>query len=150
VQLVDEPAEITFTNQGFTMTASRQIKGLLAGVAAFAFIGTAMAQGNPPNPAVKSAPVGAGQQSTQKTPMGETGTQGAAAGAGSTSGSTSSSMGSTSSNMGSSSTGSTSSMGATGGTSGTSMGAGGSSADTSMESSTGTRKANRRMRADRN
>lgn len=127
------------------MTASKQFKGLLAGVAAFAFIGAATAQGNPPNPAVKSAPVGAGQQSTQKTPMGETGTPGATSGAGSTG-----------SNTGSSSnTGATTSMGATsgsgGGTSGgMSMGAGGSSDATMASSTDGTRKASRRMRADRN
>ena len=131
------------------MTASKQFKGLLAGVAAFAFIGAATAQGNPPNPAVKSAPVGAGQQSTQKTPMGETGTPGATSGAGSTTGSTGSNTGS------SSNTGSTNSMGATsgagGGTSGgMSMGAGGSSDATMASSTDGTRKANRRMRADRN
>ncbi len=44
------------------MIASKSIQILLAGVAAVAFAGTALAQGNPPNPAVKSAPVGAGQQ----------------------------------------------------------------------------------------
>lgn len=125
------------------MTASRQIKGLLAGFAALAFVATAMAQGSPPNPVVKNAPMGAGQQSTQQTPMGTTGTP--------TGGGTTSSGATSNSGMGStSSSGSTSSMGATGGTSGTSMGAGASSADTSMASSTGTRKANRRMRADRN
>ena len=125
------------------MTTSRHIKGLLAGVAATAVMGTAMAQGNPPNPAVKSAPVGAGQQSSQKTPMGETGTP--ANGPTSGSGSTGSSMGSTSNNG---STGSTSSMGSTGG--GTSMGAS-SSSDASMASSSdGGRSSKRRMRADRN
>ena len=45
------------------MTASRQFKSLLAGAAAVVLMGTAMAQGNPPNPAIKSAPIGAGQQS---------------------------------------------------------------------------------------
>lgn len=115
------------------MTATKQLKGLLAGVAAVALIGTAMAQGNPPNPAVKSAPIGAGQQSSQKTPMGETGTPNgspATAGAGA----------STSTNMGSASTSSAASMGSTS-----------SSADTTMASdSGGTRHAKRRMRADRN
>lgn len=89
------------------MTASKHIKGLLAGVAAFALIGTAMAQGNPPNPAIMSAPVGAGQQSTQQTPMGTTGTPtGGMPAAGS--GSTSTSSGATS--MGSSSTSNDTSM----------------------------------------
>ncbi len=126
------------------MTTFRQIKGLLTGVAAIAVMGTAMAQGNPPNPAVKSAPVGAGQQSSQKTPMGETGTPGNGPTSGSSS-TTGSSMGSTSN---SGSTGSTSSMGSTGG--GTSMGAS-SSSDASMASSSdGTRSSKRRMRADRN
>ncbi len=123
------------------MSTSRQIKGLLAGVAAIAVIGTAMAQGNPPNPA-KSAPVGAGQQSTQKTPMGETGTPGGNATSGSSS--TGSSMGSTSN---SGSTGSTSSMGATGGSS---MGASSSGDATMAASSDGSRSSKRRMRADRN
>lgn len=57
------------------MTASMKIKGLLAGVATFALIGTAMAQGAAVDKS-KSAPVGAGQQSTQGTPMGTTGTPG--------------------------------------------------------------------------
>lgn len=117
------------------MTASRQIKGLLAGVAAVALIGTAMAQGNPPNPAVKSAPVGAGQQSSQSTPMGTTGTPTGGSTAGSTSNST---------NMGSTSTSGTSG-------SGTSMGSSSTSADTSMSSMGGTKKRTKRMaRADRN
>lgn len=55
------------------MTASKKLKVLLAGVATFALIGTAFAQGTPPD-ASKSAPVGAGQRSTQGTPMGTTGT----------------------------------------------------------------------------
>lgn len=57
------------------MNASNQVKGLLAGFATVAVMGAAMAQGNPPNPAIKNAPEGAGQQSSQNTPMGETGTQ---------------------------------------------------------------------------
>lgn len=127
------------------MTASNQIKGLLAGVAAVAMIGTAMAQGNPPNPAVKNAPSGAGQQSTQGTPMGTTGTP---AGSPSTNmGSTNTNMGST--NMGSTNMGSTSPAGTTG--SGSSMGASSMSADTSMTaSSRGTKRNMRMARADRN
>jgi hypothetical protein len=132
------------------MTASKQIKGLLAGVAALAFVATAMAQGSPPNPAVKNAPMGAGQQSSQQTPMGTTGTPAGGAtttGSGSTANSGSTGTGST---MGG--TTSSSSMGSTGGsTSGTTMGAGSASTDSTMASSSGsTRKANRRARADRN
>ena len=122
------------------MTASNQIKGLLAGVAAVAMIGTAIAQGNPPNPAVKNAPSGAGQQSTQGTPMGTTGTP---------AGSPSTNMGSTSTNMGSTNMGSTSPAGTTG--SGSSMGASSMSADTPMTaSSRGTKRNMRMARADRN
>ena len=121
------------------MTASKQIKGLLAGVAAVALIGTAMAQGNPPNPAVKSAPVGAGQQSSQGTPMGDTGTPTGGSAVGSTRNST---------NMGS--TGNSTNMGSTTG-SGTSMGSSSTSADTSMAPMSGARKRTKRMaRADRN
>ena len=122
------------------MTASKQIKGLLAGVAAVALIGTAMAQGNPPNPAVKSAPVGAGQQSSQGTPMGDTGTPtGGSARSSTNMGSTSNST-----NMGSTNMGSTSN-------SGTSMGSSSTSADTSMASMGGSKKRTKRMaRADRN
>ena len=116
------------------MTTSQQFKGLLAGVAAVALIGTAMAQGNPPNPAIKNAPEGAGQRSSQNTPMGETGTPTGGAAA----------VGSTRSNMG---TTSNSNMGSP---SGTSMGAGNSASDTTMASSTGGTRAKRRMRADRN
>ena len=119
------------------MTASRQFKSLLAGAAAVALMGTAMAQGNPPNPAIKSAPIGAGQQSSQKTPMGETGTQGTTGAMAGTSSATS--TGSTSTTAGSTTTG-------------TSMGSSSSMGDTTMASSTtaGTRHAKRRMRADRN
>ena len=121
------------------MTASTQFKSLLAGAFAVALMGTAMAQGNPPNPAIKSAPIGAGQQSTQKTPMGETGTPG---NTGATAGSSNSNMGSMpSTNMGST----------TGGTSGSSMGSSNAMSDTTMAASTAPpRHAKRRMRADRN
>ena len=71
------------------MTASTKIRGLLAGVAGIALIGAAIAQGTPPNPASNNAPTGAGQQSSQSTPMGTTGTPagGGTAAAGGTSGS---------------------------------------------------------------
>lgn len=110
------------------MTSSTQLKGLLAGLATVAFISSAFAQGNPPNPAVKNAPIAAGQQSSQKTPMGETGVQSQTGGT----------MGAT--------TGTTMSSGSTS-SSGTSMGAASSSTDTTMASNTTPR---RRMRADRN
>lgn len=61
------------------MTASMKLKGLLAGIATVGLIGTAMAQGAAVDKS-KSAPVGAGQQSTQGTPMGTTGTPGGAPG----------------------------------------------------------------------
>ena len=119
------------------MTASKQIKALLAGVAAFAVIGVAMAQGSPPNAAIKNAPMGAGQQSSQKTPMGETGTP-----AGGTTAAAPMSSGATA--------GTGSSMGGT--SSGTSMGSTSASTNTEMASSNGTGpRAKRRMRrADRN
>ena len=121
------------------MTASQQFKGLLAGVAAVALIGTAMAQGNPPNTAIKNAPEGAGQRSTQNTPMGETGTP---TGSATSSNLPKGNMGATSnSSMGSTSTGTSS---------GTSMGAGSASSDATMASATGGTRAKRRMRADRN
>ena len=116
------------------MTASKQFKGLLAGVAAVALIGTAIAQGSPPNPAIKSAPVGAGQQSSQQTPMGTTGTP---AGGGTA-------AGSSSTNMGSSSTSGTTGTAGTG----SSMGSPSTSADSSA--STGTKRTVRVARADRN
>ena len=58
------------------MNASIQIKGILAGIAAVAVMGTAIAQSAPPNRAVVNPAIGAGQQSTQGTPMGMTGTPG--------------------------------------------------------------------------
>ncbi|MDB5944283.1 MAG: hypothetical protein JWQ13_3849 [Ramlibacter sp.] len=120
------------------MTASFQLKGLLAGIATVALIGTAMAQGNPPNPAVKNAPTGAGQQSSQQTPMGTTGTPaGGATAAGSTS----------SGGTGSSTTGSASSGGSTSG--GSTMGSG-STDTTTAAAGTGGSRSVRRARADRN
>ena len=57
------------------MTSSIYTKSLLAGIAAVALAGAAVAQGSPPNAAIKNAPIAAGQQSSQNTPMGETGVQ---------------------------------------------------------------------------
>jgi hypothetical protein len=133
------------------MTASTTLKALFAGAATVALIGTAMAQGNPPNPAVKNAPTGAGQQSSQQTPMGTTGTPaGGAMTPGSTSG-TRSNMGS--SNMGTSNTGNmaTSNMGTSSTTgSGSSMGSSSTSADTTMASAPRAKRHVRKARADRN
>jgi|JI8StandDraft_1071087.scaffolds.fasta_scaffold163024_2 hypothetical protein len=56
------------------MTVS--IKGLIAGLVTVAAIGTAFAQSSPPNPAAANPAIGAGQQSSQGTPMGMTGTPG--------------------------------------------------------------------------
>lgn len=84
------------------MSASIHFKGLLAGIATVAVVGTAMAQGTPPNTNVTNPAVGAGQQSSQQTPMGTTGTPGGTSGA--------TTMGATGSTSGS--TGSASTMGA--------------------------------------
>lgn len=119
------------------MTASTPFKGLLAGVAALALIGTAIAQGNPPNPAVKNAPTGAGQQSSQNTPMGATGTPGGGATA---TGSTATGSTSGGTTMGTASSGATSP--------GASMGSGSTSADTSA--TTRTTRPMRTAKADRN
>ena len=127
------------------MNASKKVKGLLAGFATVAVMGAAMAQGNPPNPAIKNAPEGAGQQSSQNTPMGETGTQ-----AGSP-------MGKSSMNkagpMGKASTMGTASTPMSNST--TSMGAPSTSADTTMAANDttpkmGKRNHMRKARADRN
>lgn len=61
------------------MTASNTLKTLLAGLATVAVVGTAMAQGTPPTTASPNAATGAGQQSTQGTPMGTTGVGGGGA-----------------------------------------------------------------------
>lgn len=55
------------------MSALTRCAGLLAGVSTVAVIGVAVAQGNPPNPLIANPALGAGQQSTHMTPMGETG-----------------------------------------------------------------------------
>ncbi|MGE4242269.1 hypothetical protein [Ramlibacter sp.] len=56
--------------------AMKKIAGLIAGVASVAVIGVAVAQGVPPNPYVTNHALGAGQQSTHMTSMGETGVPG--------------------------------------------------------------------------
>lgn len=118
------------------MTASNLMKALMAGATAVALVGTAMAQGSPPNPAIKNPAIGAGQQSSQQTPMGTTGTPGGnPAPMGTTAGSTSGTT--------MSSTPSTSSAPAT------SMGATSSSSDMNMASA-GSRPTKRARRADRN
>lgn len=61
------------------MTASNTLKTLLAGLATVAIVGTAVAQGTPPTTASPNAATGAGQQSTQGTPMGTTGVGGGGA-----------------------------------------------------------------------
>ncbi|MBA2673020.1 proteophosphoglycan ppg4 [Ramlibacter sp.] len=94
------------------MNASIQLKALVASLATVAIVGTAMAQGTPPNPAVKNPALGAGQQSTQNTPMGTTGTPGVTGGT--TTGSSTMGTGTTSGSTmtGSSTTGSGTTMGA--------------------------------------
>lgn len=124
------------------MSASTQFKGLLAGLAAVAIAGSAIAQSTPPNPASKDPVTGAGQQSTQVTPMGSTGTPaGGSKAAGATSGSADSATlgASGSSTAGSSSTASDSAT----------MGASGTSANTGAASTTAG-SSSRTARADRN
>jgi hypothetical protein len=58
----------------FVMSLFTRIAGVAAGVSAVAVLGVAIAQGEPPNPMIKNQTLGAGQQSTHLTPMGETGT----------------------------------------------------------------------------
>jgi hypothetical protein len=58
------------------MAVLKKIAGLVAGVSAVAVIGVAVAQGVPPNPFVANPALGAGQQSSQLTSMGETGVPG--------------------------------------------------------------------------
>ncbi|HWP10758.1 MAG TPA: hypothetical protein VNN06_02970 [Ramlibacter sp.] len=55
------------------MSTLTKCAGLLAGVSAVAVIGLAVAQSEPPNPLIGNHAIGAGQQSTHYTPMGETG-----------------------------------------------------------------------------
>jgi hypothetical protein len=58
------------------MAVMKKIAGLIAGASAVAVIGVAMAQGVPPNPFISNPALGAGQQSTHLTSMGETGVPG--------------------------------------------------------------------------
>lgn len=58
------------------MAALKKIAGLIAGASAVAVIGVAVAQGVPPNPFITNPALGAGQQSTHLTSMGETGVPG--------------------------------------------------------------------------
>ena len=58
------------------MAVLKKIAGLVAGVSAVAAIGVAVAQGVPPNPFVTNPALGAGQQSSHLTSMGETGVPG--------------------------------------------------------------------------
>ncbi|MEJ8836520.1 hypothetical protein [Ramlibacter sp. AN1133] len=58
------------------MAVLKKIAGLVAGVSAVAVVGLAVAQGIPPNPFVTNPALGAGQQSSHLTSMGETGVPG--------------------------------------------------------------------------
>jgi len=58
------------------MSATTKVVGLIAGLSAVAAIGVAVAQGVPPNPYIVNPAMGAGQQSTHMTSMGETGVPG--------------------------------------------------------------------------
>ena len=58
------------------MAGLKKIAGLVAGVSAVAVVGLALAQGIPPNPFVSNPALGAGQQSSHLTSMGETGVPG--------------------------------------------------------------------------
>lgn len=55
------------------MAVLKKIAGLAAGLSAVAAIGVAVAQGVPPNPFIANPALGAGQQSSHLTSMGETG-----------------------------------------------------------------------------
>ena len=55
------------------MSLFTKIAGVAAGVSTVAVLGVAIAQGQPPNPLIGNHAIGAGQQSTHLTPMGETG-----------------------------------------------------------------------------
>jgi len=58
------------------MAVLKKIAGVVAGLSAVAVIGVAVAQGVPPNPFVSNPALGAGQQSSHLTSMGETGVPG--------------------------------------------------------------------------
>ncbi|MEJ5991109.1 hypothetical protein WG902_13995 [Ramlibacter sp. PS3R-8] len=120
-------------------------KIVIAAVTAATF-SLAFAQGTPPKPASDPA-TGAGQRSTQNTPMGSTGTPGAGSGAaaqGSTSGSGSASTAGSSGTMssGSSASSTPSSSGSSDSASSSSTGSG-SMASNSSSRSTRTAKADR-------
>ena len=55
------------------MSTLTKCAGLLAGLTTVAVIGVAVAQSEPPNPLITNHAIGAGQQSSHITPMGETG-----------------------------------------------------------------------------
>jgi hypothetical protein len=70
------PAQFANQTKEFEMSASKKFsKGLIAGFVAVAFAGTglAIAQAVPPDPTEGNHAIGAGQQSSFVTPMGETG-----------------------------------------------------------------------------
>jgi hypothetical protein len=58
------------------MAVLKKIAGVVVGASAVAVIGFAVAQGVPPNPFISNPALGAGQQSTHLTSMGETGVPG--------------------------------------------------------------------------
>ena len=128
------------------MTVSTPFKGLLAGLAAVAI--AAIAQSTPPSTS-KDPATGAGQQSTQSTPMGDSGTSktpAAASGGSSTTPSTA---------AGGSSTDSSTSSSSTPSSSGSTMGASGGSTTTTTTDTTTTdtnvaSKKTQGMRSDRN
>jgi hypothetical protein len=113
------------------MSASIHLKSLFAGFAAVAIVGTAIAQGTPPNANVTNPAVGAGQQSSQQTPMGTTGTPG---GTGAT-GTGAATMGAT---------------GSSGSTTGSSASMSGSNSTMGASSNSGATGSTRAVRADRN
>jgi hypothetical protein len=119
---------------------------ILAAVAAAATVSLAMAQGVPPKPAADPA-VGAGQRSTQNTPMGSTGTPGGAGAGASAQGSTAGSSAATTTG----STGASSSGSMNSGSSMSSSSPSASSSDTmASDSQTTSKKSKRVAKADRN
>jgi hypothetical protein len=58
------------------MAVMKKIAGVIVGASAVAVFGLAVAQGVPPNPFVTNHALGAGQQSSHLTSMGETGVPG--------------------------------------------------------------------------
>jgi hypothetical protein len=55
------------------MSAFKKCAGVVAGLSTVAVLGVALAQGQPPDARIPNPAIGAGQQSTHLTPMGETG-----------------------------------------------------------------------------